>query len=70
MYGYGLDDAVPEWSVVPTDADNTGYERDWQVRGSVLPTALGTSSDFSSVRHFFLFATPLPLNTLTESATI
>jgi len=26
---YRLDDVVPEWSVIPTDADNTGYKSDW-----------------------------------------
>lgn len=66
---HGLDDAVPEWSVIPTDADNAGYERDWWVRGRVLPVLL--RGDFTSARHFFLFATPASaIERTPESATI
>lgn len=26
---YRLDDTIPEWSVIPTDADKSGYKSDW-----------------------------------------
>ena len=26
---YRLDDAIPEWDAIPTDANGTGYESDW-----------------------------------------